>query len=254
MILAPKLTALKYIVCFLLFFAGCAGNQAAINEKAKATEQLGISHYRQGNLREALRYLLQAKDLDPENPDVHHALALVYRDLNEYDASLTHFEIALNLRPRFPEAWNNLGILYGLLEKWDLAIDAFQKAVNDILFKTPDIAYNNMGLAYYHKGDYKQAIKSYQKAIEIFPSYAICHANLGLAYEALNQWEQAIEAYKSSIRYDGTNPAPYLRLGDLYDRLGKEADAVSILKKFLGLVKEGPGVAEVQELLKRIQR
>lgn len=247
------IAAIHIIFLFFSLLIGCAGKQVATGEKARALEELGVSHYRQGNLRESLQYLLQAKELDPENPDLHHELAQVYRDLSEYDLSLDHFKIAFKLKPQFPEAWNNLGILYGLLKKWDLAIEAFQKAVDDMLYKTPDIAYNNLGLAYYYKGDFKKAIVSYQKALEIFPSYAVCRANLGLAYEAVNQWEQAIEAYKTSIQYDGTNPAPYLRLGSLYDRLNRKAEAVSTLKKFLGVVKQGPGVTEVQALLKKIQ-
>jgi len=156
-------------VCILLFSLclGCATDKVATKQRARALEDLGISYVRQGKLRDGLEKLLEASKLDPENAAIHHKVALVYRDLGEYELSLEHFKKALALRPRYPEAQNNLGTLYMLMRKWDLAIESFQKAVADILYKTPHYAYHNMGLAYFNQGNYEKARAHLNGALDL---------------------------------------------------------------------------------------
>ena len=250
------ITIIGIFILSPILLLGCAGSSlTSTDEKlnARAQEDMGISLVRQGNLRGGLEHLLKAIELDPKNPDLNHELAIVYRDLKEYDLSLRHFKRALSLRPKFPEAQNNLGTLYLLMKQWDLAIESFQAAINNILYQTPEVAYNNMGLAYYNKGLYENAIQSYQMALVASPAYSACHANLGIVYETLNRYEDAIDAYNKAIKYGAQNPSPYLRLGRLYYRLGKMSDASTMLKKFLSMAEEGSDREEAQKLLGAIE-
>lgn len=245
------------LILIALLIAGCAGSRvsssAGVNDNARAMEDMGVSLIQQGELRAGLEQLLKAVELDARNPDLHHELALVYRDLEQYDLSLQHFKRALDLKPEFPEANNNLGTLYLLMEKWDSAIESFQAAVDDLLYKTPHLAYNNMGWAYYNKGEYEKAIESYLMALKEFPGYASCYVNLGIAYEALNRTNKAIDAYNNSIRYEPQNAPPYFRLGKLYNKIGRNDDSLSALKKFIDLAKEGTMVVEARRLVKSIE-
>ncbi|NIT04210.1 tetratricopeptide repeat protein, partial [Candidatus Saccharibacteria bacterium] len=50
------------------------------------------------NWRKALKNLLQAEKLDPENPNIHNELGLVYMNLGEHPSSLQHFKKALALK------------------------------------------------------------------------------------------------------------------------------------------------------------
>jgi type IV pilus assembly protein PilF len=250
------ITIIGTFILSSILLLGCAGSSVTTSDaksNARALEDMGISLVRQGNLRGGLENLLKAAELDPQNSDLHHELAIVYRDLKEYDLSLRHFKRALSLRPKFPEAQNNLGTLYLLMNRWDLAIDSFQAAIDNILYQTPEIAYNNMGLAYYNKALYEKAIQSYQKALDTSPGYSACHANLGLVYETLNRQEDAINSYNKAIKYSPGNPSPYLRLGRLYYKLGKMSDASAMLKKFLSIAQEGPDKEEAQALVEKIE-
>jgi type IV pilus assembly protein PilF len=241
-------------VLYSFLIIGCnATTTATGKEKAHAWEDMGRSLVMQGNLRGGLAYLLKAIEVDPENADLHHELALVYRDLKEYDLSLTHFKKALSLRPKFPEAYNNLGTLYLLMSQWDLAIESFNISLSDLLYKTPYIAYNNMGWAFYNKGDYEKAINNYKLALRDYPTYAPCHTNLGLAYEALGRFSEAIEAYNKAITCDPDYTPPYYRVGKLYFQQGQMSDALRALKRFVEIVKEGPEVEEVKALIRRIE-
>ena len=145
------------------FLSGCAGSTSLLKKKSQALENLGNSLIQQGNLREGLKKLIEASELDPDNANIHNELGLAYRDLRAFQKSLLHFKKAISLKPNFPEAYNNLVTLYILIKEWNLALECFQVAANNILYKTPHFAYNNMGLVYYNKGDYQKAIENYKE-------------------------------------------------------------------------------------------
>jgi type IV pilus assembly protein PilF len=253
--LLRKTIDITTIVLFCLAFTGCAGNQATTKNQATAFENLGMAFVREGNLRTGLAKLLEAVKLDPENPYLHHEVAMVYRNLGEYKLALPHFNKALALKPRFPEAQNNLGTLYLLLRDWDHAIDCFQKAVNDVLYKTPHIGYNNLGLAYYNKGEYQKAIDRYRHAIKLFSSYSRCYRNMGIAYEAVNKWDLAIDAYEKAIFFTPEYAAAHLSLGTLYLKLHQNKKAGEALRQTIKTDKKaGPYAEEAKRLLKTIER
>ena len=243
------------IVLFSLTCIGCAGNRAATKKKAEAFENVGMAFVREGNLRAGLAKLLEAVKLDPENPTLHHEVAVVYRNLGEYKRAFPHFKKALALKPRFPEAQNNLGTLYLLLRDWDRAIECFQKALADVLYKTPHIGYNNLGWAYYNKGLYQKAIDRYKHATKLFPSYSLCYRNMGLAYEAVNKWDLAIDAYEKAIFFAPEYAVAYLNLGTLYLKLHQKNKAAEALRQSIKTDKKaGPYAEEAKRLLKTIER
>jgi len=243
------------IVLFCLICISCAGNRAATKNKATAFENLGMAFVREGNLRAGLAKLLEAVQLDPENPYLHHEVAIVYRDLGEYQRALPYFRRTLVLKPRFPEAQNNLGTLYLLLKDWDRAVECFQKAVNDVLYKTPHVAYNNLGWAYYNKGEYQKAIDRYRHATKLLPSYSLCYRNMGLAYEAVNKWDLAIDAYEKAIFFAPEYAVAYLNLGTLYLKLHQKNKAAEALRQTIKTDKKaGPFAEEARRLLKTIER
>jgi Tfp pilus assembly protein PilF len=253
--LLKRKIGISIIVLFSCACIGCAGNQATTKKQAAAFENLGMAFVREGNLRAGLAKLLEAVKLDPENPYLHHEVAVVYRNLGEYKLSLPHFNKALALKPRFPEAQNNLGTLYLLLKDWDRAIECFQKSVNDVLYKTPYVGYNNLGLAYYNKGEYQKAIDRYGHAIKLFSSYSRCYRNMGIAYEAFNKWDLAIDAYEKAIFFTPEYAAAYLNLGTLYLKLNQNKKAAEALRQAIKTDKKaGTYAEEATRLLKMIER
>jgi tetratricopeptide (TPR) repeat protein len=241
------------LILLSILVTGCAENKALVKKKSQALENLGNSLMQQGDLRGGLQRLLEASKIDPENANIHNGLGLAYRDLRIYEKSIVHFKRALALRPDFPEAQNNLGTLYLLLREWDLALDCFQRAVSDILYRTPHFAYNNIGLAYYNKGDYQKAIENYQKALRSFPSYSLGYENLARAYEAINSFQVAIESYNKSITYAPNYPTPHLYLARLLLRLDRNEEAARELKLTMEIDPEGPYGNEAKRLLEDIE-
>jgi len=112
---------------------------------------LGDSLLQEGKYQDALRELLEAAEVDPENPGIQNSLGLAYQNLREYDKAVSHYKRALQLKPNFPEVANNLGTVYVLMGELDTAIVYFQKAADDVLYRTRHYAFMNLGSTYHRK-------------------------------------------------------------------------------------------------------
>jgi len=101
------------------------------------------------------------------------------------------------------EAEKKLGTENYKKRNFDAAIEHYGKAWD--LHK--DITYlNNLGAAYFEKGEYDEAIKACEKAIEEgreiyadFKMIAKSYARIGLSYEKKGDLAKAIENYKKSL-------------------------------------------------------
>jgi len=200
-------------------------DQGDTGRRTKALQDMGNAMVLQGDLRGGLGKLLEAHKLEPDNVSLNHQIALVLRDLGQYELSLQYFQRTLTLDPKLSEARNNMGTVYLLMEKWDAAIVCFQETLKDILYKTPQYAYNNMGYAYYRKGDYDRAIENYQQALKMSRTYAVAHANLARAYEAKGELDKAVAAYRDAISYSPKDAASHLGMAKVLLKQGKYEDA-----------------------------
>lgn len=239
------------ILMAFFLFTGCAADRTNGLEKARALENMGTSLVLQNRYRAALEQFMKAVKIDPENPELHHNLALVYQELGEYNLSLQHFQKALALNPHFPEALNNMGVLYVQLKEWDRALQCFQDAADDILYKTPYFAYHNIGSVYFHKGQYLKAIENYQKALAVEPSYLQAYYDLASAYEAIHRDEEAIQTYHQILRIDPQSWDAHLDLAKLYIRLNRHQEAVKELETVIQQDPRSPMAEEAKRLLEK---
>ena len=83
--------------------------------------------------------------------------------------------------PDKPFVFTNLGLTYFKLQKLDLAGQAFRQAIE--LNKRDAVAYNHLGILQRHKGQFKEALQQYQRAIQIDSDYALAHLNLGILFD-----------------------------------------------------------------------
>ena len=136
--------------------------------------------------------------------------------------------------------------------EWDRAIACFEEAVSNMLYTTPQFAYNNMGYAYFQKGDYDRAIESYQRALRSSRSYAVAYANLARAYEAKGELEEAVAAYKQCVFYFPKDSAAHLGLGKVFLKLGKNKEAKEELNLTIWADPMSMQAKEAREMIKGI--
>lgn len=83
----------------------------------------------QGNLEEALKYYKEALDLDEGNEFVHNAMASIYRQKEEYASAKMHLNASLEIDNTNPVTYYNFGNLLVDMHKNEEAIKMYEKAL-----------------------------------------------------------------------------------------------------------------------------
>lgn len=127
--------------------------QQAINEAKRATvlnpnnaevwENLGqiyrnIINFAQGAEEWAIAACRQAVATDPINPRLRVELGGLHYSLQNYDAAVRQFQIAVDLKPDFANGYYNLAVAYREQEKYPEAYNAMQLVLNFIPFDSAD--------------------------------------------------------------------------------------------------------------------
>ena len=108
--------------------------------------------------------------------------------------------------------------------------------------------HNNMGMIYLEKGEAREAIAEFEKAIAINPQYAPAYNNLALAYIQLDDKDKAIGFFKKTIEINPDYREAYFNLSLAYFYNKQYGLAIEYCDKAAGLGYPVP--AEFLESLK----
>jgi type IV pilus assembly protein PilF len=164
---------------------------------------------RQQRPREALEHALGAVELDDENHEAAHLVALIYLDFcrrTPDDCRLKdaerHARLALEAKPDFREAKNTLGVILIHEKRYRAAIETLKPLTADILYQTPENAWGNLGWAYLDSGQTKLAIEALRRSVAAQPLFCVGYYRLGVAYHRNHQSRQALEALTQALETD----------------------------------------------------
>jgi tetratricopeptide (TPR) repeat protein len=101
-------------------------------------------------------------------------------------------------------------------------------ALKGQLKKTQEAAvgYFKLGNTYHGLGDYQQAIKDFDRAIELDPKLAEAYWGRGNTYHALGDYQQAIKDFDRAIELDPRFAEAYRCRGKTYNELGNRQQAI----------------------------
>jgi type IV pilus assembly protein PilF len=245
---------LDWTVFVMMVFCvvSCAtANMEVQRQQGEAVRNLGEEYYKQGDYTSALRELLKAEALYPDDPFLQNDLGLTYKAKKRLDLAANHFRRALEIKPDYAPAKNNLGAVYLDKKEWDTAIKYFKEVSENMLYATPHIALANLGWAYYNKKQYTLSETYYLKALDLEPKFINAQRGLGLTYIAMGRIDEAVEILERAVKN-------YPKFALLYDDLAKayvlSHDDEKALDAYHKVIELAPDTAMAKEAEKAAQR
>ena len=169
---------------------------------------------KQSKNAEALSILEQAYKYAPGDVDLVHQLAFEYADSkNPKVLSLADSLIKVDVEKRHAEPYYFKGLYYENTGNWKEAVKYFDEAIqHDFNFMD---AYLDKGQTYYDQKKYAEALKTFQLTTTVFPSESLPYFWLGKTQQATGNKNEARLNYQRSYGLDKT----FTEAKDSADRL-----------------------------------
>ncbi len=128
-------------------------------------------------------------------------------------------------------AQNNLGYDLAARGRTEEAVRHYQKALQI----NPDCVdcNNNLGTALLRQGKLNKALECFRHALAVDPTFAEAHNNMGILLARQGRVDQAIEQYQQATEIEPGRAEFYNNLGDLLARQGQSAQAIEQFQKAL---------------------
>jgi Flp pilus assembly protein TadD len=127
----------------------------------------------------------------------------------------------------------NEGVHFFNQKEFTKAIQTYQKVIE--LDPTYVEAYNNLGITYQTMGDMDKAFKAYEKAIEIDPRYEKGYNNLGILLFLKDHYDEALEAFQKALVINSNNIESHINLGVLFKKRGQMENAIDSYQTALAI-------------------
>ena len=167
-----------------------------------------------------------------EKGEYLYGCAAAYYMLEKYEECLNYCGKLLDYPSYEYEALVLKGECLGNLSRRREAIETFEKAVE---IEERGEIYYNIGVCYYEENNLDDAIKYYEKSIELLPDFVSSYINLAVCYSRKFRIEEGMKYAKKAIEINPHMYEPYATLGSCYRELGQYEDAVENYKKCLEL-------------------
>ena len=150
--------------------------------RANTRHLLGVTYLEAGQSAKAVVELKRAVELDRRQVASYIALGQAYTKLKDYRQAMAYLKQGLSLDPKNQKLNHQLGMALAGDKRYAEALEVFMQAGDEAQ------AYNNVGVHYFVAGQYEDAAKCFQRAIELRPTfYDEAKSNLQRALEKLHQ-------------------------------------------------------------------
>lgn len=212
--------------------------------------KLAIAYMREGHLDVALKKAKQALSVEPANAEGHNVIALLYDRLGERDLAERHFTRSLKIDSKNSYVLNAYASFLCQQERYKEADQYFMKALDNPLYKTPEVALTNAGICAARNQDPEAAEGYFRRALTFNPDFSL--ALIQMAQITFKGGENlSSRAYLQRYLAQSRPTPASLWLGIRNERLLGDQDAVSSYS--LMLKNNFPDSREVQ-LLRDLER
>jgi Flp pilus assembly protein TadD len=192
---------------------------------ADAPEELGEV---EGTPAERIARYEQIQRTEPQNTEVLSRLAEALVEAGDTRAAAGRLMQAVQIEPDDPVLYQQLGTVYAALGERTPAIAAFEKVLE--LMASPDV-HVILGDLLVDEGRSKDGIAHYEQALVLAPDDVDAHYNLGVALGKAERWADAERHYRDVLRVDGAHAAAANNLGAALLAQDKRGEAVQYFQR-----------------------
>jgi len=170
----------------------------------KAKEMLALILLKLEKFPQALKLILEAMKLQSDFLSFNY-LGQIQHKMKNYDEAINSFSASINLKDDLHVTYINRGSVYEDLEKFDDAIKDYKKAIE--INPKAYLAYNNLGNVFVNIGKPEDAINNLHMATlsnTFLPFY-----NLGCLFTKINNNDEAIKSFNKSIELNPRHISSY---------------------------------------------
>ena len=186
--------------------------------------------YERGNWEAALEFLVQARQVEPEAPDIPYFAGEIYRQMGDITAAQEAYRQSLLLDPNFAPGY--LGQARLLLSQ-GLRVEA-DEALKAAVMSDPGYLEAVLLQAEYRiaQGDYTGALEDLEQADALVPDLALVAMYRAQLELAQGEPEQALEMAERALEMDLTLLPGYLVLGRAALEMGALDQAIQALTTY----------------------
>jgi tetratricopeptide (TPR) repeat protein len=203
------------------------------DDYGEAYREKGIALFYLKHYPDSEKALIKSFKLNPAQPDIATDLGSIYLKNGNLKNALRYLKIAQTRNNNMHIVFNNLGVASEKAGKNNQALKFWKQALE----KNPGLpeTYVNIGVVYEKTGQKKKAIAAYQKALELDNTNAMAHYNLGVIYAKDKKFPEAVKEWKIAFKLDGKDVNILNSLSWAYEKLGKNKLALAKLKQSIKL-------------------
>ncbi len=189
--------------------------KASVNKELDAKNQLGllttylsVIDHDSTQKTEALQLIGQIASQHPENVDVLLTYARILAFNGQKKEASEQYRKALNIDPNDYEAWEQMLMSMTAPEDADSLIRWTERAMK--LYPNQSMVHYLNGIGYYNRKDYKQAIRSINRAVDLAPEekneeISDMYGLLGDIHQMLKEYAQSDSSYEQALKLNPLN-------------------------------------------------
>jgi tetratricopeptide (TPR) repeat protein len=200
----------------------------------------GRKHFEAGEYTEAETCITRVLHQESGFADLLNMLGVIYHDQGRSEEAEKAFEKALAINPNYTDAALNLSITYNDRGKYAEAREIYSRAINNSYqseeqeegldpFARGKISnmHSELGDAYYGLGRFADAVREFERALDLSPEFVDIRTKLGHVYRDMGRAEEALVHYRQ-VKEEKANYLPArLALGVTLFSLERKQEAIA---------------------------
>lgn len=164
----------------------------------------------------------------PGNSTAYNNRGTAYLALKEYDKAAADFQEAKRSEPGLSDAYFNLGSAYSAMGETEKTLAEFKAG---LALRPEAKAYCRLGNIYKQKKEYAEALRNYEKALELDPRHSETYDSRGTLRSETGDLNSALSDFNKAIEMDPFSASAYTNRGLIFANTGDPDRALADYEK-----------------------